>query len=460
MNRNEVPVTKNQTCLLTIDGLGHSGEGVGRYQGFTVFVQGALPGEEIEAVITIVKKNYAVGKLRHVILVSPHRVQPLCPIFEACGGCQLQHLSYQAQLTVKKQTVVDALTRIGKLPEVPVHEVLGADDPWHYRNKMQLPVGRADGKPVVGCYAQGTHTIIPMENCLIQHAANNHIATAAKAIVADLGLSIYDEVTGKGVFRHVLGRVGVATGEVMVVLVTATAELPKEQAIVEGLIKAVPGLVSIVHNVNPQNTNVVLGKRTRTVWGKDTIADQLGEFTFDISAQAFFQVNNAQTEKLYGKAVEYAGLTGRETVIDAYCGTGTIALFLARQAAKVYGIEIVVPAIENAKINAKRNHVKNVEFLAGDAVQLMPELYEQGIRPDVIVVDPPRAGCEKPVLETFARMKPDRIVYVSCNPASLARDLAVLDELGYQAVEVQPVDMFPQTFHVECTVWLKRKHSP
>lgn len=453
----EIPVARNGVYTIEIASLGHSGEGVGRYQGFTVFVAGALPGERVQVKITLVKKNYAIGQLQEIIVPSPNRVEPPCAIYAACGGCQLQHLDYSAQLAVKRQMVVDAIERIGKLANVTVHPAIGAEEPWYYRNKMQFPIGRSKNELVIGCYAQGTHQIINTGDCLIQHAANNRITEEVRQVAIELGLSTYDEATGKGVLRHVLGRVGSATGEVMVVLVTATDELPRKETIIERLTKRIPGLVSIVHNVNSQKTNIVLGKRTRTIWGKDTIADRLGEFVFDISALSFFQVNNAQTEKLYSKAVEYAGLTGSETVIDAYCGTGTIALFLAKQAAKVYGIEIVLPAIENAKRNAERNKVGNVEFIAGDAIEVMPKLYAQGIRPDVIVVDPPRAGCENLVLETFARMQPKRIVYVSCNPASLARDLAVLAEYGYQTKEIQPVDMFPQTYHVECVALIERK---
>lgn len=456
----EIPVVRNGIYTIEISSLGHSGEGIGRYQGFTVFVAGALPGEQVRAKITVVKKNYAIGQLQEITQPSPDRIEPKCAIYAACGGCQLQHLEYGAQLAVKRQTVVDAIERIGKMADVKVHPAIGAAEPWYYRNKMQFPIGKAGNELAIGCYAQGTHQIINTEDCLIQHAANNRIAEEVRQTATELGLSTYDEATGKGVLRHVLGRVGSATGEVMVVLVTATDELPRKEAIIDRLTKRIQGLVSIAHNVNSLRTNIILGKRTKTIWGKDTIADRLGEFVFDISAQSFFQVNNAQTEVLYSKAVEYAGLTGSETVIDAYCGTGTISLFLAKQAASVYGIEIVVPAIENAKRNAERNKVGNVEFIAGDAVEVMPKLYAQGIRPDVIVVDPPRAGCEHPVLETFARMRPERIVYVSCNPASLARDLAVLSELGYQTEEIQPVDMFPQTYHVECCVLLQRKHNP
>ncbi|EAX48981.1 RNA methyltransferase, TrmA family [Thermosinus carboxydivorans Nor1] len=454
-----IPVQKGKSYKVEVTGLGHSGEGVGRYEGFTVFVPGALPGETVVAAITEVKKNYAKGVLSKVLMPSPDRVEPLCALFHRCGGCQLQHLSYAAQLTVKRQQVVDAIMRIGKLDGVVVHPTLPAPNPWYYRNKMQFPVGLAGNRAVVGCYAQGTHDIVDTEHCYIQHQANNIIAAVMRDVVNKLGIATYDERTGKGVIRHILGRVGTATGEVMAVIVTATRELPHRERLIAKLTKAVPGLVSIVQNINPKRTNVILGEETSVIWGKETITDRLGGFVFQISARSFFQVNTEQTVRLYNKAVEYAGLTGVETAIDAYCGTGTITLFLAKRAAKVYGIEVVEPAVRDAWLNARRNGVDNVDFIVGDAVDVMPKLYKSGVRPQAIVVDPPRAGCDRRVLETFVRMQPDRIVYVSCNPASLARDLAVLAECGYMTREIQPVDMFPQTSHIECVVSLKRKHS-
>lgn len=451
------PVTKGGFYTIEIAGLGHSGEGVGRYQDFTVFVPHALPGEKVKVRITEVKKNYAKGELAALETAAAERVTPQCSLYYRCGGCQLQHLDYKAQLDVKRKQVEDAVIRIGKLDHMVIHPTLAADNPWYYRNKMQFPVGEAAGKPVIGCYAQGSHNIVDTEHCYIQHDINNKIAAQVRRIVASLGIKPYNERTGEGVIRHVLGRVGMATGEVMVVLVTATAKLPHSDKLTDELRRHIPGLVSLVHNINPKRTNVILGNTTRTVWGRDTITDKLGNLTFQISARSFFQVNNEQTVKLYGKAVEYAGLTGQETVIDAYCGTGTISLFLAEKAAKVYGIEIVEPAIKDAWRNAEDNKVSNVEFIVGDAVDVMPRLYKQGVRPQAVVVDPPRAGCDKLVLDTFVRMNPSRIVYVSCNPSTLARDLAVLAEAGYITREIQPVDMFPHTSHVECVALIERK---
>ncbi|CQR75123.1 23S rRNA (uracil-C(5))-methyltransferase RlmCD [Sporomusa ovata DSM 2662] len=456
---SSVPVEKGQTYAIDITGLGHSGEGVGRYQDFTIFIPGALPGETVMAVITTIKKTYAIGRLATVQIPSPHRIVPECGIYSQCGGCQLQHLNYEEQLNSKRQQVVDAITRIAKLPEVLVHPTLGAASPWYYRNKMQFPVGRKNGKVVVGCYSQGSHDIVNTENCLIQHQINNDIVREVRKAIQELGIEPYDERTGQGVIRHVLGRVGTATGQVMVVLVTATEQLPQRQALIKCLQTRIAGLVSIVQNINSKRTNIIMGHKTRTLWGQDTITDKLGEFSFAISARSFFQVNTVQAEVLYNQAVKYAGLTGTETVIDAYCGTGTITLFLARQAAKVYGIEIVEPAILDARQNAGNNKVANVEFIVGDAVAVMPRMFQQGIKPDVIVVDPPRAGCEQKVLETFVSMEPKRIVYVSCNPASLARDLAVLNDLGYKAQEIQPVDMFAQTSHIESVVLLQRRKT-
>ena len=451
------PVKAGGTYTVEFTGLGHSGEGVGRYQDFTVFVPHALPGEVAQVQIQEVKKTYAKGQITKITKLSPHRVSVPCPIYDDCGGCQLQHLAYQEQLKAKGDQVAAAVKRIGKLPNVIIHPPLGAAEPWHYRNKMQFPAGQVNGELVVGCYRQGTHEIIAADNCLIQHETNNRIAREVCRIAADLGITAYDEKSGTGILRHVMGRVGTATGEVMAVLVTASDQLPRQQELVTALRERIPGLVSIIQNVNSRQTNIIMGETTRTLWGKDSITDRLGNFHFHISARSFFQVNSAQTLVLYEKAVEYAALSGAETVIDAYCGTGTISLFLAAKAAKVYGIEIVEPAIENARKNANDNNVSNVEFIVGDAIDVMPRLYKQGIRPAVVVVDPPRAGCDQKVLETFAAMKPCRIVYVSCNPASLARDLAILDELGYETKEIQPVDMFPQTYHVECVVLIERK---
>ena len=451
-----IPVRKGQTYELHINRLGTSGEAVGRHENLTIFVPHALPGETVSAVIEDVKSSYARGRIKQILHESVDRVAPLCALYEECGGCQLQHLSYEAQLRAKRAQVVDALTHIGKLPQIPVRETLRAEEPWNYRNKMQFPIGRNSGQIVIGCFAQGSHTIINTENCHIQRAENNDLANAAREIAKQLHIPVYNEDTHKGVLRHIVGRVG-RSNNLMAVIVTATKQLPCAKNFVRMLRERLPNLVSVHQNIQTYRNNVIMGRDTQLLWGRPTIIDSLGRLNFHISPRSFFQVNTRQAERLYEQALSYADLHGTETVIDAYCGTGTITLFLAQKARKVYGIEIVQPAILDAQKNARDNHVKNAEFIVGDATAVMPALYKQGIRPNVVVVDPPRAGCTETVLRTFANMKPQRIVYVSCNPATLARDLAILKELGYLAQEVQPVDLFPQTSHVETVVLLTKQ---
>lgn len=451
-----VPVKKGDNIELKIAGLGSSGEGVGRYDGFTVFVHGALPEETVQAEIILVKKNYAIGKLIKIITASPDRVEPVCPVYAECGGCQLQHLSYSGQLRMKQQQVKDALTRIGHL-DTEVLPVIGCSNPWNYRNKMQFPAASgAEGKISIGCYAAATHSVIDTGSCMIQKEANNEVLTTVRKWMQRYSISAYDEKTGKGLVRHVMSRVGVHSGEVMAVLITSAYDIPHKKELVEWLTKYVPNLVSVVQNINKKPTNVVMGSKTRVLYGRTTITDSLGALSFNISAQSFFQVNSEQAEKLYNKALEYAALSGNETVVDVYCGTGTISLYLAKHAGKVYGIEIVAPAIEDAKKNAQDNNCSNAEFILGDAAEKLPQLLAEGVKPDVVVVDPPRAGCEQKVLKAIADVEPQRIVYVSCNPASLARDLAYLSECGYKTMAAQPVDMFPMTSHVETVCLLSK----
>jgi len=453
--KHQVPVEKGKTYELQIHTLGTSGEGVGRYEDFTVFVPNALPGEIVRAEIDEVKKTYARGHVVEILKASKDRVEPVCPIYAQCGGCQLMHLDYMAQLRAKRQQVIDAITRIGKQTDVPVLPTLGAATPWNYRNKMQFPIGRVKGQTVIGCFAQGSHAIIDTTDCRIQAQGNNAIVNAVRDVATKLNISVYNEDRHTGVLRHVMGRVGL-DGD-MVVLVTATEKLPHERELVKLLRARLPHVVSIQQNIQTYRNNVILGRETKLLWGRPTIKDRIGRLQFHISPRSFFQVNTAQAEVLYSKALEFANLTGEETVIDAYCGTGTITLFLAQKAHEVYGVEIVKPAIQDAKKNARDNNVKNATFLVGDATAVLPRLAHQGVHADVVVVDPPRAGCTPVVLQTFANMHPDRIVYVSCNPASLARDLAILDNLGYHAEKVQPVDMFPETSHVESVTKLVKK---
>lgn len=454
MNK-KIPVEKGKSYELVIHTLGTNGEGVGRIENFTVFVPHALPGERVRVKLNEVKKTYASAHIEELLVRSHDRVEPRCAVYGQCGGCQLQHLAYDAQLRAKRQQVIDAVTHIGKLQNLFVAPTIGAVTPWNYRNKMQFPVGMEKGHVVIGCYARNTHHIISTESCHIQAEGNNEIVRVVGEIIERLQIPVYNEDRHIGVLRHIIGRVGV-DGELMVVIVTATRNLPREKEFVRLLRSKLPQLVSIHQNIQTYRNNVVMGRETRLLWGQPTIRDAIGQLSFHISPRSFFQVNTAQANVLYSMALEYAQLAGNETVIDAYCGTGTITLFLARKARKVYGIEIVKPAILDARRNARDNHIKNAEFIVGDATEVMPRLYKQGIRADVIVVDPPRAGCTPTVLQTFANMHPRRIVYVSCNPASLARDLSILQTLGYVAEKAQPVDMFPMTSHVECCTELVR----
>lgn len=454
-----IPVKQGDNITLTVNGLGSSGEGVGKYEGFTVFIKGALPEEEVRVTITLVKKSYAVGALEEIVKASAERVEPACPVYKECGGCQMQHLSYKGQLECKRQQVQDALTRIGHL-NLEALPVLGAAEPWSYRNKMQFPAAAdAEGVLQIGCYATATHSVVDTDACMISKEANNAIMKTVRTWMQHYNISAYDEKTGKGLVRHIMGRVGVHSGEVMAVIITSGYDIPHRGVLIEWLKRYVPGLVSVVQNINKKQTNVVMGSKTRVLYGPESIKDSLGSLSFHISAQAFFQVNSEQAEKLYNKALEFAALSGKETVVDVYCGTGTISLYLARHAKQVYGIEIVAPAIENAKKNAEENKCANAEFICGDAAVELPKLLAGGVRPDVVVVDPPRAGCEQKVLAAIAEVQPERVVYVSCNPASLARDLAFMEQHGYKAIVAQPVDMFPMTSHVETVVLLNRMNT-
>ena len=459
MNLNrQIPVQKGNTYTIDVVRLGTSGEGVGKYKDFTVFIPGALPGETAEARITLVKKQYAAAKLLRIVTASPDRIPPACPVYAACGGCQLQHISYEGELKEKRQQVQDALERIGHLKDIHVEPTLGAASPWAYRNKMQFPVAAVGKKNIaIGCFAAATHQVIDVASCAIQKDGNNQIAAIVRQWMKTYKIPAYNEDLRTGIVRHIMGRVGVHTGEIMVCLVTACDMVPHMKDLVRMLRSELPHVKSIVQNVNTRHTNVILGSKTRVIYGAPTIHDSIGPLTFNISAQSFFQVNSEQAQRLYEKALEFADLKGNETVADVYCGTGTITLFLAQKAKQVYGIEIVAPAIKDAIKNAKDNHIRNAEFILGDAVYKLPELIQNGIRPDVIVLDPPRAGCGEPVLQAIAKSKPKRVVYVSCNPATLARDLAYLDAHGYHPQKVQPVDMFSRTHHVETVVLLTRK---
>ncbi|WP_246042175.1 23S rRNA (uracil(1939)-C(5))-methyltransferase RlmD [Cohnella pontilimi] len=468
------PVTTGQIFETDIVGLTLDGEGVGRFNGFTLFIEGALPGEKVRAEVVSVGKSFGKARLESVLVKSVHRRNPPCPIYDQCGGCQLQHLNYPGQLQWKRQYVVDSLVRIGKLPvagepqraeaaadaarePITVHPVIGMDDPWRYRNKAQVPIGESEGGLVGGFYEQGSHDIVDMNACLIQEEENEQTVRAVKGAAGSLGISAYNRATGRGLLRHVVVRHAATTGQRMVVLITNGLNIPHQDELIGLIREQVPGVVSIVQNINTERTAVVFGKDTRTLWGEDVIYDEIGGIRFAISARSFYQVNPVQTRRLYESAVRYAGLTGEETVVDAYCGIGTISLFLARHARQVYGVEIVPEAIEDARRNAALNGIHNVEFAVGAAERVLPRWQASGIRPDVIVVDPPRKGCDQVLIDSLLESRPSRIVYVSCNPSTLARDLRLLEDGGYRTVEVQPVDMFPHTVHVESVIWMVQK---
>lgn len=465
-----LPVSKNEETVIDIIGMNHDGEGVGRANGYTLFVQGALPGETVRVRVMKTKKQYGYAKLLEIVKASPDRVSAPCPIYDQCGGCQIQHMSYAGQLAWKRQLVVDNLQRIGKLnvmvedaedadQGILVLPTMGMDEPWRYRNKAQVPIGAAEGGLVGGFYAKGSHRIIDMESCLIQHEHNDEVVAKVKEIGSHFGISAYNEETGRGLLRHVVVKKGFRTGEMMLVLVTNGRDIPYKDEWIGSIREAIPHVASICQNVNKKQTNVIFGDETRVLWGRDVIYDYIGDVQFAISARSFYQVNPVQTEVLYGKTVEYAGLSGKETVIDAYCGIGTISLFLAQHADQVYGVEIVPEAIEDARSNAMLNDMKNVKFEVGASEDVIPRWKEQGIEADVIVVDPPRKGCDPRLLDTILEMKPERVVYVSCNPSTLARDLRVLEDGGYRTVEVTPVDMFPHTVHVESVAMLVRDNT-
>ena len=475
---------KNDSIELKIEDMGVDGEGIGKYEGMTFFVKDTVIGDTIRAGITKLKKNYGYARVQEILEPSPYRVQPECPLYARCGGCQIQAMDYRQQLCYKQKKVRGNLIRIGgfapELIDSVMEEIVGMEQPYRYRNKAQFPIGvNKDGQLVAGFYAARTHSIIPVEDCKLGVTQNEQILGAVLSYMRENGVRPYDETTGRGLVRHVLIRYGFTSKELMVCLVINGETLPQKEKLVNALCK-LDGMTSISVNINRKNTNVILGEETRTIWGSDYITDQIHlrdcdhdfaltdtAIAYHISPQSFYQVNPVQTEKLYSLALSYAGLTGRETVWDLYCGIGTISLFLAQKAGKVYGVEIVPQAIEDARSNAALNGITNASFFVGKAEEVLPEFYEKESRkpdadmlhPDVIVVDPPRKGCDEKCLETMLRMKPERIVYVSCDPATLARDLKILCGGGYELRKVRPVDQFGHTTHVETVCLLSKLHE-
>lgn len=451
---------KNDIVTLDIEDCGVDGEGIGKADGFTVFVKDAVIGDRVTAKIMKAKKNYGYGRLMEILKPSPYRVEPKCAFARQCGGCQLQALSYEQQLAFKEKKVRGHLERIGGFTELPMEPIIGMDEPYHYRNKAQFPVGKnKEGRIITGFYAGRTHTIIENRDCALGVSQNKEVLDQVIAHMEAYGIEPYNEETGKGLVRHILIRYGFFTGEVMVCLVLNGSSIPQKETLIEHLLE-IPGMTSITINVNKKRSNVILGEEIRLLWGKPYITDKIGDISYQISPLSFFQVNPLQTGKLYSKALEYADLHGEETVWDLYCGIGTISLFLAQKAKFVRGVEIIPAAIENANDNARLNSIENVEFFVGKAEEVLPAEYKKnGIYADVIVVDPPRKGCEESLLATMIEMQSKRIVYVSCDSATLARDLKYLCERGYELRKVCPVDQFGGTVHVETVVLLGRKKS-
>ena len=449
---------KNDLVTLEIEDCGIDGEGIGKADGFTVFVKDAVIGDTVTAKIIKAKKNYGYGRLMEVLKPSPYRVEPKCEFARQCGGCQLQALSYDQQLVFKTNKVKGHLERIGGFTDIPMEPIIGMDELFHYRNKAQFPVGRnKEGKIVTGFYAGRTHNIIENRDCALGVAENKEVLDRVIAHMEKYGIEPYNEATGKGLVRHVLIRYGYFTKEVMVCLILNGNKILKEEQLVKSLCE-IPGMTSITINVNKKHSNVILGEEIRLLWGQEYITDRIGDISYQISPLSFYQVNPMQTQKLYAKALEYADLHGEETVWDLYCGIGTISLFLAQKAKFVRGVEIVPAAIENAKENAKLNGLENTEFFVGKAEEVLPREYKKnGVYADVIVVDPPRKGCDETLLETMVEMNPDRIVYVSCDSATLARDLKYLCKRGYELRKVCPVDQFGMTVHVETVVLLSQQ---
>ena len=463
-------MVKNQIVTITIEDIGNDGEGIGKYEGYTLFVKGALPQDVVKVKVLKAKKTYGYAKVEELISPSPDRVTPKCPVTGRCGGCQLQHYSYARQLQYKADKVRNCLFRIGGIPEERLNmitePVIGMEIPFYYRNKAQYPVGTdKEGNPVMGFYAGHSHHIIDCTDCAIQEPVNAMILPTIKQFVRERKISAYNEETGKGLLRHVLTRVGFHTKEVMVCLIINGRKFPGADELALRVAKVVEEfrkepetgagtyrLKSFCLNINTKKTNVILGQEILPVYGDNYITDYIGNIKYQISPLSFYQVNPKQTVKLYEKALEYAELSGNETVWDLYCGTGTISLFLAQKAKRVYGVEIVPQAIEDAKVNSRINNIANAEFFTGAAEDVMPAKYKESngtMKADVICVDPPRKGCEESLLDTVVAMEPKRIVYVSCDPATLARDVKYLEEKGYELTKVCPVDQFGHTGHVE-----------
>lgn len=446
----EVPVKKNKEYLVKIIDQGFEGEGIAKIEGFTIFIEGAIKGEKCRILIVKVTSSHAFGKLVEILEKSKYRVEPDCATYKRCGGCNLRHIDYEETLNIKQNTVQNLVNKTLN-NKIKVEMTVGMGNPYNYRNKAQYPVGfDKSGEPVMGVYAKRTHEIISMRNCMIQNPVSEKIANVVLGFFIKNNIPIYNEKNGEGLLRHIVIKVGIKTHEIMCILVLNKKELKKEKELIKVLIREFPEIKTIVKNYNMKNTNVILGNENEVIYGDGYIYDELGDYTFKISPLSFYQINPIQTEALYNIAIEMADLKKTDTLFDLYCGIGTIGIFASPYVNRVYGIEIVKQAIEDAKENANINNIRNIEFFAGDVEKVFENvLKEHNVKPDVIFVDPPRKGLDKHTIENILNIKPEKIVYISCNPASLVRDLKLLEE-SYEIKKIQPVDMFPFTSNVEC----------
>ncbi|MGD7046092.1 23S rRNA (uracil(1939)-C(5))-methyltransferase RlmD [Jeotgalibacillus proteolyticus] len=451
-------IDAGQEFPLTIKRLGINGEGIGYFKKQVVFVPGALPGEEVVVQVTKIHPKYAQAKIHSIRKESPNRVVPPCPVYEACGGCQLQHLDYHHQLSHKRDILIQSLERYTKLPvqKMEIRNTIGMDEPWYYRNKSQFQVGKNGEKVVAGLYGTDSHQLVDIKECIVQRKETNKATQVVRKQLEKLKIPVYNERTKKGVVRTIVTRVGVETGEVQIVLVTSNDELPQKEKLIRALENKMPEVKSIMQNINPAQTSIIFGNRTVLLSGKETIEDRMEQYTVHLSARAFFQLNPIQTKKLYDQIKEAADLTGKEKIVDAYCGSGTIGLWLSKGASEIRGMDVIKESIHDARINAAQHNLKNAQYEVGSAEKWMLQWKEDGFRPDVVVVDPPRAGCDASLLETILKVRPKRFIYASCNPSTLAKDLMQLSS-AYKIEYIQPLDMFPQTAHVESVTKLVLK---
>ena len=454
----EAPIKKNQEYIVDIIDNGFEGEGIAKIDGFTIFIPNAIKGERVKILIVKVLTSHAFGKILEILEKSQYRTESDCSTYKRCGGCNLRHIKYEQTLKMKQNAVQSLVNKTLKT-KIQVQETLGMENPYYYRNKAQYPVGiDKNGKPIIGVFANRTHEIIPIQKCFIQNEKSEKLAKFVFEWIVKNNISIYDEKTGKGLIRHIVTKIGIKTNEVMCVLVINGSKIPKEQELVKEILENFPEVKTIVKNINTKNTNVIMGKENINIYGNGYIEDILGEYKFKISPLSFYQVNPVQAEKLYNIGVEAAKITKEDIVFDLYCGIGTISLFMANYAKKVYGIEIVEDAVNDAKENALNNNINNVEFIAGDVENVLDELInKRNIIPDIVMVDPPRKGLDNKSIDNIIRILPKKVVYISCNPATLVRDLAKLEDT-YEVENIKPVDMFPFTSHVEVCALLELKN--